>query len=368
MTRVPSLALAATLLLFGATAASARADFRVTRTDDPAPGACSPGDCSLREAVAASNANGGGTDEVRVGPGRYRLARGELAVTGGLRLVGSGARRTTVDGGGGRILHVRPGASAAVEVASLALQGANLQSADGGAIFLEDRGSTLEVRRASISLNRAVHGAGIRADGPIDVAASIFFGNQALGGAAGDGAAIAFRGAGRGRIVNTTFGNNHGPDRGGAIDFSPSVSSSLTLLNDTVADNHSDRLGGGIAAGGAGKVLLKNTIVARNTVNAGGHGRNCRGRVRSLGHNLEDGRTCGRRRGGDIRGPDPALGRTRNNGGPTDTRELLRRSKAINRGTNSGCPRTDQRGVRRPKGRRCDIGAFEFNPRGGRHH
>jgi hypothetical protein len=216
---------------------------------------------------------------------------------------------------------------------------------DGGAIFLEHPGSTLNVARTAIYTNQAFNGAGIRADGTLNVSASTFFANHALGVDKGDGPAIAFRGAGRGEIVNSTFVGNHGPDRGGAIDFSPSLRGTLSILNATIADNHADRRGGGVAAGGRGTVRLKNTIVARNTVNRGGRGANCFGRVRSSGHNL----ACRRR-------PDPALGRMRNNGGPTDTRELLRRSPARNHG--KGCPRTDQRGHRR--GRRCDIGAFEF--------
>jgi hypothetical protein len=40
---------------------------------------------------------------------------------------------------------------------------------------------------------------------------------------------------------------------------------------------------------------------------------------------------------------------------------LLPGSPAIDAGANSGCPATDQRGVARPYGLRCDIGAFEFN-------
>jgi hypothetical protein len=56
------------------------------------------------------------------------------------------------------------------------------------------------------------------------------------------------------------------------------------------------------------------------------------------------------------------LGRLRNNGGPTPTMALQRGSAAIGRVPRHGadCPSTDQRGVRRPQGPTCDIGAFEF--------
>ena len=48
--------LAAVALLATASAASADT-YHPTRTDDPAPNGCKPKDCSLREAVIASNAN-----------------------------------------------------------------------------------------------------------------------------------------------------------------------------------------------------------------------------------------------------------------------------------------------------------------------
>jgi hypothetical protein len=48
-----------------------------------------------------------------------------------------------------------------------------------------------------------------------------------------------------------------------------------------------------------------------------------------------------------------------NNGGPTDTQALLAGSPALDAGNNSTCLATDQRGVTRPQGPACDIGAFE---------
>ncbi len=57
------------------------------------------------------------------------------------------------------------------------------------------------------------------------------------------------------------------------------------------------------------------------------------------------------------------LGPLQNNGGPTQTHALLPGSPAINTGS-PDCPppATDQRGVARPQGARCDIGAFELRP------
>jgi len=50
-----------------------------------------------------------------------------------------------------------------------------------------------------------------------------------------------------------------------------------------------------------------------------------------------------------------------NNGGASQTHALPLGSPAIDASSNVGCPARDQRGVVRPQGRACDIGAFEFN-------
>jgi hypothetical protein len=57
---------------------------------------------------------------------------------------------------------------------------------------------------------------------------------------------------------------------------------------------------------------------------------------------------------------DPMLGPLAHNGGPTRTQALLAGSPAIDAGTTSGAPATDQRGTVRDT--HPDIGAFEFSP------
>ena len=69
---------------------------------------------------------------------------------------------------------------------------------------------------------------------------------------------------------------------------------------------------------------------------------------------------------GNIIGQDPLLGPLRDNGGPTETHALLLGSPAIDAGScqdAGGNPvLTDQRGVARPQGAGCDIGAYELVP------
>ncbi len=58
---------------------------------------------------------------------------------------------------------------------------------------------------------------------------------------------------------------------------------------------------------------------------------------------------------------DPKLGALQDNGGSTKTMALLKGSAAIDAGVDGTCLSTDQRGVLRPQGPHCDIGAYEAN-------
>ncbi len=116
---------------------------------------------------------------------------------------------------------------------------------------------------------------------------------------------------------------------------------------------------GGLCIEGVGcpSTTIQNTIVASNS------GGNCAegldGAVLDGGHNLSFGdTTCP-----GING-DPRLGPLQGNGGPTQTQELGPGSAAIDAvpATGAGCPATDQRGVARPSGPACDIGAYEVTP------
>jgi hypothetical protein len=102
-----------------------------------------------------------------------------------------------------------------------------------------------------------------------------------------------------------------------------------------------------------GKVTLKNTIVTGS--------RNCYGAITDGGGNLSYPDTsCP---GIDA---DPLLGPLQDNGGPTWTMEPGPGSPAIDAGNAAACAappvdNLDQRGVVRPVGPRCDMGAVEVN-------
>jgi hypothetical protein len=127
----------------------------------------------------------------------------------------------------------------------------------------------------------------------------------------------------------------------------------VSLTNATITGNAAEQ-GGGLFTEDSGSSTLTNSIVASNTA-----GSDCSGSMASLGHNLDSDGTCGLSSPGDLTNTEPLLGQLTNNGGATLTHALLPGSPAIDAGDPNACPATDQRGIARPSGTACDIGAFE---------
>jgi hypothetical protein len=96
-------------------------------------------------------------------------------------------------------------------------------------------------------------------------------------------------------------------------------------------------------------------------------------RVTSFGHNLDSDGTCLTAdvlQPGDIANGNANLGPLADNGGPTFTHALLAGSDALDAGDDTVCAAepvngVDQRGVVRPQGAHCDIGAYEAEAEGG---
>ncbi|MDJ0868952.1 MAG: choice-of-anchor Q domain-containing protein [Myxococcota bacterium] len=93
------------------------------------------------------------------------------------------------------------------------------------------------------------------------------------------------------------------------------------------------------------------------------------GPITSHGHNLDSDGTCNLTEPSDLPNTDPFLGPLRDHGGPTLTHHPLDGSPAIDAIPveecldDEGMPLlADQRGVERPHGLGCDIGAVEYVP------
>ena len=130
--------------------------------------------------------------------------------------------------------------------------------------------------------------------------------------------------------------------------------STVTVTNATIAGNS--------AAQGAGVVLsdLARSATFRNVALADNAGGNCA--IRATGawtaeFSLSSDDTC--RCGPGRDGVDLLLDPLADNGGPTKSHLPRTGSPAIDGGTTSGCPATDQRGAPRPVGASCDVGAVE---------
>ena len=110
-------------------------------------------------------------------------------------------------------------------------------------------------------------------------------------------------------------------------------------------------VGGAIV--GPGTTTLLNSVIAGNTSPS------CIGTLADGGHDITfPDAACP----GNV--VDPRLGQLADNGGPTLTQALDSGSPAIDAvpATGAHCARTDQRGVARPQGGGCDIGAYEHAP------
>jgi hypothetical protein len=166
-------------------------------------------------------------------------------------------------------------------------------------------------------------------------------------------------------LTNSTLSANHALASGVNITATGGglywVAGSIGMLNVTLNANTASWQGGNIYAGGS----TNPSITAKNTLIAFGSPNNCDAAISSQGNNLESANTCGLNAGGDKINRNPNIGPLQNNGGSTLTHALLVGSPALDAGTNSGCPTTDQRGNTRPRdGDRngsavCDIGAYE---------
>ena len=178
-------------------------------------------------------------------------------------------------------------------------------------------------------------------------------------------------------LTNVTISGNQTNENGGGIwisddcaECSQSAVIHATLTNVTLADNDADLNGNGGEGGGifvslsnpGASVTLNNTLIANNASGAGAADCSVSGiSLASNGFNLvTDDTDCTGLSGSDITGQDPLLAALALNApGNTETHALDANSPAINAGDNADCPDTDQRGVARPQGDACDIGAYE---------
>ena len=353
----------------------------------------SNGNCSLREALRAANLDisvdacpaGSGADTIVIPIGTYTLTRagsdenagltGDLDINSSLTILGSGMRDTIIDGAQlDRVFHIT--GKYVVKISGLTIQngkaaigqpigygGAGILNPIEGNLTLSksilttnqadftggglDNAGTAALFDVTISGNSAEIGGGVFSNGTMSLNGITFTGNTATQNGGGlDNNKTA-------TLTNVTFSGNTAPVGGGIHN-----DQELTLINTTLYANST-----AIANELAGSIVFKNTIVANST-----DGDNCtsEGAFTPKGdYNLDSGESCNFIGANDLTNTDPLLGALQDNKGSTWTHALLEGSPVIDKGDNSDCPSTDQRGAARPAdgdddgSNVCDMGAFE---------
>jgi hypothetical protein len=342
-----------------------------------------PATCSIRAALASANPG----DEIQFGEsGIIWLTQGELVVDKDLTITGPGAELLTFDGNWrSRVLRVNREATATIK--GLTIQHGSYfwdggePTQGGGGIYNE---GALTLIDAKISENSASFGGGIYNSGTLltltNSAITGNFANENGGGIAlypctdcqgsltvtnstisenrantGNGGAI-YNGFGELTVTNSTFSANRADYGSGGAIYND-ADGTLALISATLSGNGSG-VGGGIFSDGP--VTLGSSIVTGSP-----SGGNCSGSLISLGDNISSDDTCFADDStlNDRANTDPLLDPAglQDYGGPTLTIALLPESPAVDSVLYNACPppTSDQRGVPRPAGERCDIGAIE---------
>jgi hypothetical protein len=335
-------------------------------------------------------------DSIKVAAATYAE---HLTISINLKILGSSASTTIIDGGGvaGTVVTVSSTA-ANVSLSRVTIRNGNVLGGGGG---IQNLG-TLTLNNSIITNNKALVGGGITNGGTaiinnstvqFNVASALCNNTKCLSVARGGG--IANGASGVLRISKSTISQNFvytsipltgafGAHGGGIDNGGTAIISNTTISgNSSTIGAYYLGAGGGLNNGGTvimsngtigfnkggdnihstGSATIQNSIIADNS-----HG-NCFGTITSKGYNLSSDATCKFTSTGDLNNTDPMLGPLHHNGGPTQTLALPLGSPAVNAGNPNGCTddlghplTTDQRGKPRPglaDSGVCDIGAYE---------
>jgi hypothetical protein len=288
----------------------------------------------------------GGLDRATEGAGGSIFNFGDLTITN-CTFLGN-----TATGGTGRGVSQPGNGGAIYNLSNTTIVGSTLtgNSAIGGDGFGDLQSS---------SSGAAGQGGGIYSSGMVSLVNCTLFQNLSFGGnganlaglpatfgGPGYGGAV-YVGAGTFAAANVTFADNAAK---GGLDGTMPISGGRPT-------NAEPGLGGAMYLSAEGVATVVNTILA-NSVSGG----NCFGILSDGGHNISSDATCKFSAAGSLNSTDPVLGPFGSYGGSTATIPLLYGSPAIDAGASAACPAIDQRGISRPYGNSCDIGAFESTP------
>ncbi len=228
------------------------------------------------------------------------------------------------------------------------------------------------IENSTFERNRATAGHGGAVYNKADTTSSPSFKNTTFNGNVAElsGGAIyndAVSGISSPIIGNSTFVGNKA-DTGGAIHNNALNSTSQMLIAGSTFSANTANSGGTFYNAGAGSVQLRASIVWGSAASSIALISNSGGANPAISDSIVQGsggsanwKAALGTDGGNNLDADPVLGALQNNGGPTQTLMPGAGSAAIDQVDchASNMPATDQRGIARPQGARCDVGAVE---------
>lgn len=256
-------------------------------------------------------------------------------------------------GGGGLVVRgILAQGSRPIQLENLTFESNTSVNSGGGAIV---GGMDIQMKGVTFIDNTAGSMGGGLSVGSVNqllLSGGIFHGNQAL---SGGGLYISSTSSNQ-VVENATFSANSATHAGAAISLDAYAWGGYCDFRQlTIVGNSANVGGGAIFNGGSDAPSICNSILWNNgpnpIIDVGGPGN----------HTIVENSIV---EGGDVWGDgiitaDPLLAPMGDYGGGTQTFALLPGSPAIDAANEYVCPAVDQRGVTRPQGSGCDMGAFE---------
>jgi CSLREA domain-containing protein len=238
--------------------------------------------------------------------------------------------------------------------------GAISHGAATGSLNVVDSDLTLNEARSTGSGNRARGGA-IYSSGPLTITRSTLSVNATLAGDSGaseDGGGLYVAG-GTPEIVNSTFSSNDAGDTDGSGGAIYTAASDVNVRFSTFSGNTNSTGGDSLATSGISQIFYGRSILDDSVF-----GSPCDGNIASVGFNVseDDDVDCGFAPSDAVGAGDLRLSPLASNGGPTETVKIGKASPAKEFVPNTRCAAAndeDQRGYKRPAGKKCDAGAYE---------
>jgi hypothetical protein len=303
----------------------------------------------------------------------------------------------SVDAAAGRVFYITDGATVTIRGMTIRHGNPPEHLRTGGGIY-NDYFCALTLQDSVVANNGASDGAGISNRGAMTITNCIVRDNVAdgieePGHQCGNGGGIKAVATATTVIVNTTITGNHAVGRGGGI--KGNCDGTMEIINSTISGNTAGSAVAGIYARGT-MTITNSTIVGNEAAGAGRHAGDASGicvrdllnLINTIIADNSGGQDCGLCESAGVYGSiginvnnligdgscspdytgDPMLGPLADNDGLSigsglflQTHALLPGSPAIDAISAGDCAvAIDQRGVSRPQGAGCDIGAYEL--------